>query len=283
MIDINSRIKTIDDLVSQNTPQSLAYAALECRLAIEHVCYERLRVAHNYISHEDLRGKWQPKDIVNILIQEVDENISSGFTLSISRNPAPDFEGALDNSYFEGIDYIEVGTQAGFDAKKMGVLWNALANLALHVQVPTSAADLMPAYGDSGKIGGKVAETLAELRKLAKGTMLSSGVGTEVSFLCECGTKNRRRAALIRDKQVVSCINRACSESYEVEHFKDEILFARRTLPITCNCGAIGSVPLKLVERLRYGHSICFTCTCTNTIYIELRPMQSQSSVTPAR
>jgi hypothetical protein len=56
MIDLRRIIPTIEKLLAEETPQSITYAALECRLAIEKVCYERLKVVHDYIAHEDLRG-----------------------------------------------------------------------------------------------------------------------------------------------------------------------------------------------------------------------------------
>lgn len=68
MINLEPSISQIEVLMAENTEASLTYAALECRLAIERICYERLRLAHDYISNDDLK-RWQPRDIVNILIQ----------------------------------------------------------------------------------------------------------------------------------------------------------------------------------------------------------------------
>jgi hypothetical protein len=70
MTDIKSIIATIEALLAQGTPQAITYAALECRLAIEKVCYDRLKIAHDYISHHDLR-RWQPQHVVQTLIAEV--------------------------------------------------------------------------------------------------------------------------------------------------------------------------------------------------------------------
>ena len=84
MIKLKSSIYAVEKLLNENSDASLTYAALECRLAIELICYERLRLAHDYISHDDLK-KWQPREIVNTLIQEVDSEAASTFTLSISK------------------------------------------------------------------------------------------------------------------------------------------------------------------------------------------------------
>jgi hypothetical protein len=42
VLDIPKRIETINSLLEQDAEQSLTYAALECRLTLEYLCYERL-------------------------------------------------------------------------------------------------------------------------------------------------------------------------------------------------------------------------------------------------
>ena len=70
MIDMRRIISTIEQLLADETPQNLTYVAVECRLAIEKLCYDRLKIAHDYIAHDDLR-RWRPGDVVNALIREV--------------------------------------------------------------------------------------------------------------------------------------------------------------------------------------------------------------------
>ena len=86
MLNLNPTISKIEELLKDDTEASIVYSALECRLAIEKICYERLRIAHDYISHDDLK-KWQPQDIVKTLIQEVGSNIAETLSLSISKHP----------------------------------------------------------------------------------------------------------------------------------------------------------------------------------------------------
>ena len=93
MLNLDPAISKIEELLKEGTEATITYAALECRLAIERICYERLRLAHDYISHDDLK-KWQPRDIVKILIQEVDSSAAETFTVSISTSVTP--EGTTD-------------------------------------------------------------------------------------------------------------------------------------------------------------------------------------------
>jgi hypothetical protein len=87
MVDLKAIIARIEQLVADHTPASVTYAALECRLAIEKICYERLIVAHSYIAREDLRG-WRPGDVMTSLITQVDGRAASEQTLFISKQPS---------------------------------------------------------------------------------------------------------------------------------------------------------------------------------------------------
>ena len=87
MIDLKPCISRIETLLGKGDEASLTYAALEARLALERVCYDRLRQHHSYIAHDDLR-RWQPAGIVKQLSAEVNAHVASTFTLSISDRPA---------------------------------------------------------------------------------------------------------------------------------------------------------------------------------------------------
>ncbi|MFK0690895.1 hypothetical protein ACFX5Q_22225 [Mesorhizobium sp. IMUNJ 23033] len=275
MINLQSSISAIENLLLEGSEASLTYAALECRLAIERICYERLRVAHDYISHDDLK-RWQPRDIVNILIQEVDSKAASTFTLSVSTEPSPEGSSPPTVEEYEAMEFVPIGTHVGFNPSLLGKLWNALANLALHISVPESKDTPVDRYGDPEKIRAKVSETLDEIRRISAGTLLSSGFGEEVSFYCSCGAKNRRRLSLLKDGQTVSCINPQCDESYEYE--EGSLSFGRRTFAIVCRkCGHQRDVPKKKVENLRTDQHVGFDCErCGDQILIQWRPMQAQ-------
>lgn len=277
MIDITSSTSKIEELLAQNTDASLTYAALECRLAIERICYERLRLAHDYISHDDLK-KWQPRDIINILIQEVDDKTAETFTLSISKDPVPENSVSPTLEDYQAMEFLPIGTQIGFNPNRLGRLWNALANLALHITLPTSKDHGVARYGDAEKIRSKVIETLEEIKRIGAGTLMSSGMGEEVSFHCFCGVKNKRRHGLLKDGQIISCISPNCGETYG--YVASDMSFGRRVFEIKCrSCGEQRDIPKKMVERLRTDQQIHFDCEgCSEKIYISWRPMQAQRS-----
>jgi hypothetical protein len=254
MINLKPVIGRIEALLAEDTEQSVTYAALEARLALERVAYDRLRQCHDYISHADLK-RWQPGPVVNTLLTEVDQYADTSITLHISKGPAvPGVETPDD-------DFVELGTQAGFNAKLVSRLWNGLANLALHIELPESKEDRLPEYGDKGAITAKVRETLTELERLSATTMTFSGIGSEVSFDCSCGAKNRRRAALLREGQSVSCINPECQWSWTVEKEGEEFGFEPQAFETECEkCAEVLQMPFRPLMKIKYGQRASFAC-----------------------
>ncbi|MDT8855053.1 hypothetical protein RNZ50_08490 [Paracoccaceae bacterium Fryx2] len=151
-----------------------------------------------------------------------------------------------------------------------------LANLALHIEIPTSKDATVKQYGDKQAIASKVKQALAEIKKISEGTLMSTGMGEEVSFDCVCGSKNKRRLELLKDGQTINCINPNCDESYD--YVQSDMSFGRRIFAIVCRaCEASRDIPKRMVEKLRTDQHIHFDCDrCSETIYVSWRPMQSQ-------
>lgn len=255
----------ISQLVERGTAESLTLAALQCRLAIEAVCYERLRTSHDYISHADLAA-WQPRKIVQQLILEVDPHAASTYTLSISkRSLQPEEEVSL--AALQAEEYVEVGTQVGFDARSLDKLWQALGSF-LHVRLPKSADDSLHLYGDSEALKTKVEEALGELLRLQNGTLVSSGWGRIVRFGCDCGFVNKRRVDLLQVGQVVSCLNPACLESWTVEIDGDDVAFHQRAVELGCHaCRHVVNVANRQVlgfQRMQRMRMVCPNCAAEN-------------------
>ncbi|WP_430254835.1 hypothetical protein [Neorhizobium sp. DAR64872/K0K18] len=268
-------IETIKKLLQENTEASLTYAALECRLAIELICYSRLRVAHDYISHDDLRA-WQPRQIIDALIQNVDPRAASIFTLSISKEPLGSNADDPTAEDYSETNWVEVGTQVGFDPKRLGKLWNKLANAALHVKIPKGSADELRRYGDPELIREAVLDALAEIERIDASTLTLGGTGASMSFKCSCGIMNKRRLALLKDRQIVNCISPRCYESYV--YLSETKEFQRRNFPVQCvSCGEEKFVPIMYMEKeLKVGSRLGVRCECSGETYIEWRLMQAQ-------
>ncbi|MFB0613696.1 hypothetical protein [Aurantiacibacter poecillastricola] len=268
MINLAAIIERIEALLSDDTDASVTYAALEARLALEKVCYDRLRQRHDYISHDQLK-RWQPGAVVLTLMNEVDAHVGQTMTLKMGKNPGVKPEDD---------DYVEIGTEVGFDPKRVAKMWQALANLALHVRLPEHRNDNIPAYGDKVRTRAKVEEVVAELKRLSKGTMTFSGFGEEVHFECSCGEKNRRRAGLLRDGQYVHCINPNCKQTWKAVQESDGFGFEQVTVPVDCDqCGKANHLPWRFFLDMKHDELGSFSChTCKHKNFVQWRLMQAR-------
>lgn len=255
MLHLRPVIDRIKTLLAEGSDSSVTYAALEARLALEKVCYDRLRQRHDYISHAQLR-RWQPGAVVTTLMKEVDPHITETVTLSMSKQPT-----GRGSSVPEDQEWVTFGTQVGFDANKIAKMWQALAHLALHVRLPTNSKDQIPAYGDAAAIRAKVTEVLAELENLAVGTIATSGFGEEVSFICSCGETNRRRTKLLTEGREVMCMNPDCHYTWRVTKTGDEFQFESVNLDIECDkCGETNHTPARFFLDMRPDQTGSFNC-----------------------
>jgi len=162
----------------------------------------------------------------------------------------------------EDDDYVEIGTQIGFNSKRISKQWNALAKLALHVRVPKHKDDHIPDYGDKAEIRAKVDEVVTELERIAKGTMAFSGIGQEVSFECACGQQNKRRAVLLKEGQSVSYLSPTCPRSYKVTtQDNGNYVFRLEAAEVPCAaCGAVHHVPHGELLKMKPGDQMRIVC-----------------------
>jgi len=267
MIDLKEAISTIERHLETGTPRSLTYAALECRLSIERICYERLRVMHDYISHDEIR-RWQPVHVIRILAEEVDPRVSETYTISISSTPVSETSPPESAEDYKAFDFVPLGTHVGFKAGYLQKLWNALSNVALHASLPESKADRVEHFRDPNAIRKQVEAALAEIRRISAGTLVSTGMGPEVKFDCVCGMLNKRRIACLNHGKIISCINPACPETWEVEIDGGDIEFGRMGEEIECLCGKAHWVARSELDKLpKRGHGTV-TCDCGTKIIV---------------
>lgn len=272
MIQLRPVIDRINALLEQDTDASVTYAALEARLALEKVVYDRLRQRHDYISHAQLRA-WTPGDVVKRLLLEVDEHMNETVVLSMAKTP-----------YVEGVqpapeDYVKIGTEIGLRSKKIARMWQALSNLALHVRLPENKSDHIPDYGDKIATRSKVEAVIAELERLAKGTMTFSGVpvGGNVTFECSCGVENKRRASLLLHGQHVYCINPKCNQTWKVAKEGTETNFENVLVDVPCRaCETVNHIPWRIVTGMKYDEVLRYPCcNCSEENFVKWHLMQA--------
>ncbi|NWO07247.1 MAG: hypothetical protein HLX50_16620 [Alteromonadaceae bacterium] len=273
MKDIGSRIEKVEALLDEGSISSLTYAALESRFTIELICYERLLTAYGYTSYSDLR-RWQPKDIVQQVIQEANDLAATTLKFSVSKTPVDPANPPRSVADYGSFEYVEVGTQVGFDIKEIGKLWNSLSGAALHVQTPRSKDNDLSVYGDPAKIKAKVEKALDLFRKIAKGNLLTSSPGPEVSHKCDgCGATIKRKMNLVYNGMLASCSSEACKESYVLTINELGVEFGRRQTTFPCDgCGTTIALPAKQAEGLKMDQLLIAECgDCGEKAEIRLR------------
>lgn len=276
MLWLTSYIDRAEAHVAVGTPAALTYAALEYRLALESLCYERLRVSYDYVSQHDFVRRWTPKQVIDFLVAEGNDLAAQEFTFSIGKEPVPDPIGPVGEEDFEQVEWLEVGKQIGFDAKLIGRLWQALSSF-LHVRMPRSKGDVVSAFGDSAALLKTLDKAVRELRRLSVGTLISSGHGETVSFVCRCSLTNKRRADLLKHGSLLNCSNPSCSERYRVHvDSSGEYEFERVVVEIACaHCGEPGYFPEHEVIALGLGKVAAYEChACAKPNHISWRLMQ---------
>jgi len=276
MIWLNPYVELIEGHLEAGTPARITYAALECRLALERVCYERLRISYDYVSQSDLAYRWTPKQVIQFLEAEANDLVAKGFTLSIGKEPLEDSTGPVGREDFKDVEWLHVGKQVGFDAKALGRHWQALSSF-LHTRLPKSKSDEISNYADTRAMEGKIREALEELRRLATGTLIASGLGETVSFVCRCGLTTKRRTKLLKHGDVIACSNPQCRERYRAHVGSDgDYEFERVVIEVACahcpDVGYFGEHELLDLGLNRVAEHKC--AGCGNSNYISWRLMK---------
>lgn len=281
MLDIDKRIKVIESLLLENTVESLTYAALEGRLTIEYLCYERFKLSYSYISAEDLKN-WQPKHVVQQISEEINENINKGFTLSISTEP---LSGKLptNKEEFESVNYTPIGNQSAINLNKLHSFWHGLSNVALHIPVPTIDSGDIRIYGDREIIKKKIEKLLVYLSTLKEGNLLMGGsIGKQFSFNClACETLIKKPVKLLTAPIIANCINPKCNESYLIEPIENsEHEITRCIIKFLClGCKKDLEIPSNVFKHLKFQQQLNICCgECQTSQTVIMRPLVKNSS-----
>lgn len=73
-------------LIDTNDECNLVYAALELRLGIELMCYEKLRMRLKYVSAKEIKD-WRPKQVLEALEELADPSIFGGAIAHVALEP----------------------------------------------------------------------------------------------------------------------------------------------------------------------------------------------------
>lgn len=201
------------DLLANPTDFNLRYAALELRLIMEMVTYEKLLAAKDVIPPELLRT-WQPPQAVKSLL-EFQEHADQSFTVEVAKlSGEPDEFDRLDDAdkleHYKTLSYVTLGDHHALSLGWLRKNYNKVGNL-LHAANPGSPPK------EPGKTSKYLAEVVAELELVLHSTISSFTEKAGCVFPCRsCGKPVIRNADAMKAGAVAVCSTQDCDGEYRL-------------------------------------------------------------------
>lgn len=235
----------------------LRYACLELRFCIEYLAIDRLQAYLVEVPNDALK-KWTPRAIISEIL-DVDPNgdrsislaIGIGSTSGASQAAAP----------------IQLGEDRRFTMKWANKNYNTLSNF-LHA--PTLFQIELGADPKIEVMRTRVSEIIAELAAVLASPIQNVNFGNFFETICSCGTAIKRRAGSI-PKFGLTCPNKSCEASYEVNEIEGGFTYVIKTMPITCQCSHAMWLPL---HQLKVGGEFrCMQCKTLHQIVLGIQAL----------
>lgn len=215
--------------LASSDPADVRYAALELRMCIEAITYDKL-AAYATRLPTDVLSKWQPRQAVAALL-ELEDGAGQEYRLAFGRTR-------------ESLQYI--GEHRTFDLRWLGKHYHKLGNL-LHVPNRNALNAAANAECDPQTRRAYLREVLIECERVAASSVIST-LAVQVGFTCQaCGQKVLANAASSERRGHVDCLMPDCGARHTVTRKDDgSLYFALSGHDLRCqSCGVGIFVPTK--------------------------------------
>ncbi|HEX7642777.1 MAG TPA: hypothetical protein VF472_11280 [Burkholderiaceae bacterium] len=185
-------------LLAEANPEHLRYAALELRLCIEALTYEKLRAFSNIVP-EDVLRTWQPPQAVKTLL-EFEPSADRTFTLRIG----------IEEAYGKPAKEMKyLGTHTSLRLGWLRKHYNKLGNL-LH-----APAVYDPKSQDHTAVKRYLLDVIEDLKEPLESTITGGTIRTVYNFTCSvCGKPVVANAEAVSAKKKATCLNPQCKAEY---------------------------------------------------------------------
>jgi hypothetical protein len=184
--------------------ERLKYAALELRMAIEALTYDRA-LAYKGEFPESEYETWQPKRVMEVLL-EIDPTADKDRSIAFEVEPSLGEKPATMHS---------LGTETVLSMATIKDHYNALGSY-LHVRsLKQAKAGVELNFGKMRKRCGAI---IKYLEKVLSSPHWNSTLGNHASFDCECGARVRRRLPFGTKTVLAEC---SCGAQFDVEAHED--------------------------------------------------------------
>ena len=239
-------------LLAEPTSKNLRYAALELRLCIELLTYEKLRSFSSVIP-ESVLSTWQPPQAVKALL-EFEPSADRSFTL---------FAGLEEEYGKPSNDMKFVGKHNAIPLKWLRRHYNKLGSL-LHAPPPASSGGMSQAETKT-----YLEQCVSELEEPLSGNITGFSLRNVVSIPCDvCESPVMANAEVATSSHKAVCLNPKCSAEYFVDARPDgEIAFRLKATVFNCaveSCS--GNMPIENRKLDIGAELICPECKSKHRI-----------------
>lgn len=243
LLDKHSCMARAQVLLADPTPENLRYAALELRLCIEALTYEKLRSFATMIP-ESVIAKWQPPQAVKALLEFVPDADQS-FTFRIGRQE--ELGKPASQMHF-------VGQHNSLRLQWLRKHYHKLGNL-LHAPTLKAGSTL-----DTDKMTEYLAEVVTDLQKPLSSTILGGAIREVYTFKCsECGDSVVCNARTAATSHKAVCFNPQCkAEYYASVSTEGESTF--QLISTSFECSASGCTGVMRMENRKLDIGVEFQC-----------------------
>lgn len=221
------------ELLATPSEETLRYAALELRMCMEFLTYEKLRCYANIVPPA-MQAIWQPPQAVRALL-EFEPDAERSFVVHVGKQEPP------------GADSEEMHFLGAHNALTVAWLrkhYNKLGNL-LHAPSGNAATSL-----DVPKTVGYIEEVMRDLAAPLESTILGGNLHLVWSAQCtQCGKTVARNADAMSAGALATCFTPNCNTEYRAKATDEgTIIFEPVLAHLTCGkCGCdVALQPKKL-------------------------------------
>lgn len=247
-------------------PEHLRYAALDVRMAMEALTYER---AHSYRKElpESAYETWQPRKLMQVLL-DIDPNADRDSSLRIGREE------------IYGVPATEMHDLGHETVLNLGKLKKHYDALGSYLHMPT----LKQLQADEGasfdKLRKRLGQIIEYMETVLRSPIFTINFGTFSTAPCSrCDNQIRWRVP--RDKDRLDAVCRECDAPYELIVTQDrEVRWEPKQHPIECPHPECGETSFMWEDQLEPGNVwICDYCNRRNALMLMNRAINQDGTL----
>ena len=247
-------------------PEHLRYAALDVRLAMEALTYER---AHSYRQElpESSYDTWQPRKLMQVLL-DIDPHADANSSLSVG----------IEETY--GVPAKEMNSLGQETVLNMATLKKHYDALGSYLHMPT-LKQLQDGGGPSfDKLKDRLAEITGYVDTVLRSPIFNINIGVFSTGQCvRCDADMRWR--IPRDTEELEAACRECGVSYDLKVLEgQQVRWEPRQHPVKCAHPECGTESFMWEDQIEVGNVwICDACEGRNHLVLMNRAITTDGEV----